>query len=239
MTVSPLHPAALPIAQRRGRARPRAAELDRAIQSFFQALFQTTENREAERDADVVREVEAAQRGDAAASQRIYRRWMPMVFRTVRPMCRGEADAEDVVQDTFVQALSNLSQYRSMPGARFQSWLIAIALNAARKRSRWHRRIVDSDVEPEAATEGEGPDEQLERARNKRAFLKVLAELPEREREIVALRYGSELSWAEVANSVNLGEANVRKIGERLRGKLVSRVQEVLAGEAVSQPKGR
>ena len=60
----------------------------------------------------------------------------------------------------------------------------------------------------------------------RRALLAALAELPERERRAVSLRYGAELPAAEVAELLGLSEANVRKICERARARLAERLGE-------------
>jgi RNA polymerase sigma factor (sigma-70 family) len=202
---------------------------DALLAFSFAALSGAWEQGATGDDTDFALLVEQAQRGDRNAASSLYQQTVSRVFRTVRALCRSETEAEDVVQDAFVQALSKLSSYRPRPGVRFHSWLITIAVNAARKRRRWHRRAVLSATDPVSATASEeGADAQLELALNRRALLTALAELPERDRELIALRYGSELSWAEVAPVVGLSEANARKVGERLRGKLVARVQQIL-----------
>ena len=200
---------------------------DILVASWFAALLPPLD--ESTQDSAVATWIEAARGGDREAARNLYRQFVPVVFRVARSICRSDAEAEDVVQDTFVQGLSNLSRYRPMPGVRFQSWLLAIARNAARKRMRWHRRAVLLDQDIDVSSGDVGADVRLEHARNRQALLRALGELPDREREIIALRYASELRWAEVAVIVGLSEANVRKICERVRDKLIVRVQELLA----------
>jgi RNA polymerase sigma-70 factor (ECF subfamily) len=71
-------------------------------------------------------------------------------------------------------------------------------------------------------------DSILEDVQTRRALLLALSELGEREREVMALRYGSEMSWAEVAMALKMSEANLRKICERTRGKLLTRIRQIL-----------
>ncbi len=59
----------------------------------------------------------------------------------------------------------------------------------------------------------------------KQALLKALAELPERDRKIVCLRYGAELSAEEVEEVTHVSAANVRKICERQRKALLERLE--------------
>ncbi len=60
------------------------------------------------------------------------------------------------------------------------------------------------------------------------AMLTALQELPERDRQVVTLRYGGELSVAEVAQVASLSEPNVRKICERRRAALLQRIRTLL-----------
>jgi RNA polymerase sigma-70 factor (ECF subfamily) len=179
--------------------------------------------------------VEAARGGDRAAGTRLYQLHVRAVFRAVRTLVRDEGEAEDVVQEAFVQALTRLERYRPRAGARFVSWVAAIALNVARKRARWWRRAVSASeeatkakVEGAASAEGQDAGEQLDAARRRQALLEAMAELAPREREVVSLRYGAGLSAAEVGEAMGLGEANVRKICERQRKRLLERLQEKL-----------
>ncbi|MGC4118115.1 MAG: RNA polymerase sigma factor [Myxococcales bacterium] len=178
--------------------------------------------------------VDAARQGDRSAGTKLYQQHVRAVFRAVRTLVRDEQEAEDVAQEAFVRALTSLEQYRPREGARFVSWVSAIALNVARKRARWWRRAVsDSDEAAKKRVEAvsephEDPGEALDAARRKQALLAAMAELPPREREVLSLRYGAELSAAEVGEAMGLNEANVRKICERQRQKLLERLQEKL-----------
>ena len=58
----------------------------------------------------------------------------------------------------------------------------------------------------------------------KNALLEALAELPERDRAVLSLRYGGELSAPEVAQALGLSAANVRKICERRRAELLAKL---------------
>jgi RNA polymerase sigma-70 factor, ECF subfamily len=176
--------------------------------------------------------VERARGGDRAAAGRLYRLHAQRVFRAVRPLCSHDAEAEEVVQDTFVKALSALGRYRRQGKTRFVTWLLTIALNQARGARR--RRPVTlvptepADMERIAPQTEAAGDSELGEAR-RAALLTALAELPARDREIITLRYGADLSAAEVARLCRLREANVRKICQRRRDQLLTRVKALVA----------
>ncbi|MEA2218427.1 MAG: hypothetical protein QOJ35_1053 [Solirubrobacteraceae bacterium] len=128
---------------------------------------------------------------------------------------RTRADAEDLTQQTFERALRAWSRY-DPARAGVATWLLAIARNllidhlrsdrSARRQpldelDAGHDALVASSDEPDLGIE---PD--LERA---------LASLGAREREIIALRFGGELSGPEIAELMDLSLANVQQILSR------------------------
>ena len=191
----------------------------------------------------VQRLVGLAREGDSLAARRLYRMYVGRLYRAVRPLAGTEADAEDVVQDTFVAALGSLGRYQRRPDKRFVSWLVTIALNTARTQARRTQRwrplaparlaaLQESDAavaaataSGEAAAQADTMAEQLDRQRLGGALLEALEELPERDRRIVVLRYGAELNASEIASLVGEEPATVRKICQRQRDRLLQRLQ--------------
>jgi RNA polymerase sigma-70 factor (ECF subfamily) len=178
----------------------------------------------------VTKLVDLARGGDAGARQRLYAQYVDRVFRTVRGMLRSDADAEDVTQDAMLTVLTSLDKYTPRADARFAAWVTTIAINVVRRRFRRRRPelTVTGDL-PDLVDVDADPAHEMDRARERRALLVALAELPARERLIVSLRYGAELNASEVAATVGLESATVRKILERARTTLGSRI-EVLLG---------
>ena len=181
---------------------------------------------EALEEEAVLKLVEQARAGDRAARQRLYRQHVQRVFRTVRGMLRSDAEAEDVTQDAMLTALTSLDRYNPRSGTRFAAWVTTIAVNTTRRRFRRKR--------PELTATGELPDvadpdsdlaNDLDLARQRGALLQALAELEPREREIVSLRYGSDLNATEIAAQTGMEAANVRKILERARVRLGERIE--------------
>jgi RNA polymerase sigma-70 factor (ECF subfamily) len=128
---------------------------------------------------------------------------------------RSRADAEDLTQQTFERALKSWSRY-DPARAGVATWLLAIARNllvdhiradrSARQQplddlDRGHDALVDPGNPPDIGLE---PD--LERA---------LATLAARDREIVALKFGGELTGPEIAAATGLSLANVQQILSR------------------------
>jgi RNA polymerase sigma factor (sigma-70 family) len=126
---------------------------------------------------------------------------------------RSRADAEDLTQMTFERALRAYARYDESL-ASVQTWLIAIARNLLIDHVRSDRGAAQRAVDevPESllpAAEDRhriGLDPDLERA---------LATLSDRERELIAMRFGGDLSGPEIAALTGLTLANVQQLLSR------------------------
>jgi RNA polymerase sigma-70 factor, ECF subfamily len=176
--------------------------------------------------------VEQARAGDVGARRRLYTQYVDLVFRTVRGMLRSDADAEDVTQDALLTVLTSLNSYAPRADARFAAWVLTIAVNTVRRRFRRRRPEPTATGElPETADEAVDPGVELDRARQRRALLIALGELPERERAIVSLRYGAELNATEIAAIAGIEPATIRKMLERARTRLGARIEALLGSD--------
>jgi RNA polymerase sigma-70 factor (ECF subfamily) len=185
-------------------------------------------------DDAMARLVERARTGDAGARRMLYLQHVDRVYRTVRGILRSDADAEDVTQDAMLAVLTSLHRYTPRADARFAAWVTTIAVNTARRRFRRRRPELTATGElPETAAADVDPVDDLDRARRRRALLTALAELSEREREIVSLRYGAELNATEIGTCVGIAPATIRKMLERARTRLATRIEALLHGDGV------
>ena len=179
--------------------------------------------------------VGAARDGDPDAARQLYRAHVAKVYRAVRPLCRDDAEAEDVTQETFARALEALDTYAPREGVRFVSWLLAIAMNVARKSHARRRRAVPTDPQTLDERDG-GPDQDpgaaIDRRTLRAALLAALESLAPREREVVSLQYGGELTAKEIGELTGLEHAHVRKIAERARDALRREIERALAPRA-------
>ena len=174
-----------------------------------------------------------ARDGDPSAQRRLYEQLVDRVFRAVRPMFQDEAEAEDVTQDAMIKVLSSLDRYRPRPESSFVSWVVTIAYNTGRRRFR-RRHPLPTEPQAlaalqEAIAHAPGPCDDVERQQTRALVLRALWEIPERERQILPLRYGAELSSGDVAAIVGLKPAHVRKLCERWRVRLAARIEELQA----------
>lgn len=176
-------------------------------------------------EAEVVSLIDAARVGNPRAARRLYALHVTRLYRALRPLCASDADAEDAVQAAFVDALSHLSRYSPREGRRFLSWLVTLGLNRVRKSFRSSARVeTDSETVSAVLDREAAPNEDTQVRRS--ALLKALATLAERDRQVVSLFYGAELSADEVAETTGVSASNVRKICERQRKALLTMLGE-------------
>jgi len=174
-----------------------------------------------ETDADLI---QRAGDGDRGAFEALYRRYARPVFGLALRRLGDRGRAEDAVQETFASVWRSARTYRPDrgPGA---PWLYAVARNAIVDRSRG-RTDASGDV-PEPAADEPDPSERTEQSWVAWRVHRALEELPEREREVIALAYWSGLSQSEVAEFLGIPLGTVKT---RTRAAL-QRLAEVLEGE--------
>lgn len=143
-------------------------------------------------------DIEALQRGEDAALDRLMERWQLPLRAFLFRMTQNEFDANDLAQETFVRVYQNRARFRI--GSKFSTWLFSIASNLARDRARRLkvRGATPLDQAPELVDENEPSldHEQRERIAAVRA---AIAELPEDLRTAVLLSEYDDLSHAEIA----------------------------------------
>src|ERR1700682_3812222 len=126
--------------------------------------------------------------GDRPAYEKLYKRYARPVFGLALRRLGDRGRAEDAVQETFVSIWRSASTYKPErgPGA---PWLYGVARNAIVDRSR---------------ARNEPPAEPSEQAWTAWQVHSALERLPEREREVIALAYWSDLSQSEVAAQLGI-----------------------------------
>ena len=134
----------------------------------------------------------------------------------------GSADeADDLTADVFLRAVRAADRFDPARGTA-QSWLFRIARNALRDHGRRERRrrTVSLTGLRDLRTDAPSPEERVLWAEEVGRLLAALAELPDGDRELVSLRYGSGLSTTEVAEVLGVREAAVRTRLWRALGRL-------------------
>jgi RNA polymerase sigma-70 factor (ECF subfamily) len=143
----------------------------------------------------------------------VYRRELPRLYNYFRYRVADGATAEDLTSLTFEKAWRGRKQYRNDQAA-FSTWLFTIARNVAVDYWRRRRREVPLEEAPEPSSETTPEDDLAHRADFGR-LSSILDELPPRERELVALKYGADATNRAIAQITGLSESNVGTILHR------------------------
>ena len=156
-----------------------------------------------------------------------YRQFFPRVFAYVYGRVHNSHLAEDLVADVFERAFLKAGSLRN--DEAFSTWLFTIARNVIISHSRKHHRetVVDPDVMREIAPSGASVENELLMREELDLVVTLLRGFPQREQDILALKFDAELSNTQIANIMELSEANVRVILfrtlRRLREQMLAR----------------
>jgi len=153
----------------------------------------------------------------------VYRVEMPRVFNYFRYRGFERATAEDLTSATFEKAWRARDRYRR-DRAAVSTWLLAIARNVATDHFRRSRPEVP--LVQDAASAEETPETAALRAGQSFRLTELLRALPERERDLLALKYGADATNRAIATLTGLSESNVGTILHRTIGALRARWDE-------------
>lgn len=149
----------------------------------------------------------------AADWDALYREQLPRVYNFFRYRVGG-AEAEDLCAATFEKAWRARRRYRR-DLAGFSTWLMTIARNVATDHLRALRHHAPLEAGLQVGDE-RVPEEQVSRDSDLRRLHALVRNLPDRERELIALKYGANLNNRIIAKLMNLSESNVGTILHRL-----------------------
>jgi RNA polymerase sigma-70 factor (ECF subfamily) len=155
--------------------------------------------------------------GDAAALESLMGRYSGRVYRLAYGITRNSADAEEIVQDVFLQMVRKGGDFEGR--AMLGSWIYRVTTNVALNKRRGKRREVETSLEDCLPTwEADGhrsgardflvadwsrrPDHELLTGESRRLLEEAIDRLPEHYRAVLVLRDVEELSSDEVASIV-------------------------------------
>ncbi len=182
------------------------------------------------RDANTVRKtiqdddyglIQAISGGQTERFEELVRKYQQTVFNFGMRMCGEPRDAEDLVQETFLNVFRYLEGFRYE--TKFKNWMFRIATTACLKKKRKPKHAPDRELSLEAFMPREGdelPDEAPEWARAplaqvlneelSRHLKKAIIDLPKKYRMVVALRDMEGFSTEETAQILDISAANVK-----------------------------
>ena len=202
--------------------------------------------------------VRALRRGDEDAFRTLVDEHGPFLMRLALMHVPSRAIAEEVVQDTWLAVLNGIDRFEGRSSLR--TWIASILLNKARTRGQRERRVLPFSFLQRRRAEGRdepavdidrfqslrdahpghwarppaewsSPEESLSTQEARRVLLEAIAELPVRQREVIALRDISGWSAAETRNALGLSETNQRVLLHRARSKVRAALERYFEAE--------
>ncbi len=170
-------------------------------------------------DKEIVHRVK---NGDTALFEVLMRRYNQRIYRVARAVTSDETEAEDVMQQAYVNAYTHLSQFEER--AQFSTWLTRIAVHEALARRRRKRATeplgTDEDYMQAIAATGPDPEQQAYAGELRQLLETTVDQLPESYRMVFMLRAVEGMSTAETAETLELGEEAVKTRFHRARAML-------------------
>jgi RNA polymerase sigma-70 factor (ECF subfamily) len=161
---------------------------------------------------------DAARRLDQFAEK--YQQFFPRVFAYVYGRIHNVHQTEDLVSEVFERAFLKMGSLRN--DEAFATWLFTIARNLvtshARKRGR--ESVVDPDILKSVVATSMSVENEVLIREEVAAVVECLKKFPQREQDIVSLKFDAELTNGQIAQVMGLSEANVRVILFRTLRKL-------------------
>lgn len=143
----------------------------------------------------------------------VYADHLPRIYNFFRFRLGCEADVEELTARTFEKAWRARHRYDS-DRAGFSTWLYSIARNVATDHLRAHRDHLELDAARGVAAPGT-PERDAELGSDLARLKLLTTDLPERERELIALKYGAAINNRLIARLTGLSESNVGTILHR------------------------
>ncbi len=173
----------------------------------------------------------ALRAGDETAFEALFERWAGALLRFLERMVTSRAQAEELMQETFLRVYRARDRYEVR--ARFSTWLYTIATRIALNELRrpGHRSL---DAEPDDAEytpidwaiDQPAIDDVVDARLRGRRVEDALRALPERQRAALWLASVEGMSYADVAEALELSASSVKALVHRARSAIVKRTRE-------------
>ncbi len=179
-------------------------------------------------ESELIRE---ALDGNSHSYGLLVERFQDRLYNAMSHVTGSAEEAEDVVQDTFVQAYLKLDTFQG--NSQFFTWLYRIAFNNALSRQR--RRRGDLSIEQSREITGSDPEDRLEAPdeplmRQERVAMVNLAlqQLTDEHRQILVMREMEDQSYEEIAERLDINIGTVRSRLSRARNQLKLQLETLM-----------
>jgi len=178
-----------------------------------------------------VRLIQQVANQDRDAFGQLYDRFSTLVFTIAMRMLKARSDAEDLLQEVFVQVWRQAQSYKAERGSP-EAWIVNIARSRAIDKIRSIRRMEKSFVlteDPARAESSDNVESSVAESEARMAMSSALANLPETQRRVLELAYFDGLTQTEIANRLAEPLGTVKT---RMRSG-IQRLRDMLGTQAV------
>ena len=160
--------------------------------------------------------IHLAREGSLDAFHRIYRSHWERIWRIALRYTGSRADAEDIVQETFVRAFEKMHTYKIHRSSPFDAWLNTICLNCTMdffrrwKRKQRNKHLSFSDLQVEPASSNPSPDQEVEEKQAESKIQESLQILSPRQRIIFDMRFNQHLEIRDIAQCLRCSKSNIK-----------------------------
>ncbi len=170
--------------------------------------------------------VECAKGGDQVALSALYEHYFPKVYRYAVTRLATQEDAEDVTEEIFLRIIDNLGNF-AWRGLPFGAWVFRIARNEVVSHVRRQKvRGTAGQLTESIPDDARDYTEIVEIELTMQVVRQAMERLPEAQRQVVSLRFGSGLSVAETAQALKKTENNVKVLQHKAIAKLQGMVRQ-------------
>ena len=170
----------------------------------------------------VARAVIMASRGDIGSFGCLYNHYYVPMVSLAYSMLGDRHQAEDIAQETFVVAGRQLDRLRKLE--KFAQWLAGICRNIARQALREKKRLIITDNLPETETSDSTDSHSYDKDKVNQKVKEAIMNLPNRDRQVIVMRYYNNLSYEQIAEILNITSqavnARLIRAKRKLTGKL-------------------
>lgn len=185
--------------------------------------------------------VDLARQGEEGAIRALIKRHNQRLFRVARSVVRDDAEAEDIVQETYVRAFTRLDSFRG--DSLFSTWLTRITLNEALGRTRRKRPTTEFEKLDALNADRSGggvimfptlvapaaSDAELARKQIREFLERAVDDLPEDFRIVFVLRDIEDMSTEETASQLSLKPETVKTRLHRARRLMRAAIEKRLS----------
>ncbi len=179
-------------------------------------------------------------KGEEALYEIMIRRYNPYLYKVARSYGFDHSDAQDLMQDTFVNAYFSLSKFENR--SSFKTWIIRIMLNncyqkahkASYKKERTSLENTNEMMKPMFSNNNDNdPGQSMANRELGQVIEKAITSLPTEYRMVFSLREITGMNTSETASALDITESNVKVRLNRAKKMLRSEIEKMYAAEEI------